>query len=47
MRYKRSGPTQPKRVLSLTQHHVLSKSRRISKLSLDEVYIALKDTSPN
>ena len=43
---KRSGPTQPKSVLSSTQQQVICEFRRVSKLALDDVYIALKDQIP-
>lgn len=43
---KRSGPTQPKSVLSETQQQVICEFRRVSKLPLDDVYIALKDQIP-
>lgn len=43
---KRSGPTQPKSALSSTQQQVICEFRRISKLPLDDVYVALKDQIP-
>jgi transposase-like protein len=43
---KRSGPTQPKSALSETQQQVVCEFRRVSKLPLDDVYIALKDQIP-
>jgi len=43
---KRSGPIQPKSALSITQQQIICEFRRISKLSLDDVYIALKDNIP-
>ena len=43
---KRSGPKKPKSVLSNTQQQVICEFRRVSKLPLDDVYIALKDQIP-
>lgn len=43
---KRSGPAQPKSALSETQQQVICEFRRVSKLPLDDVYIALKDQIP-
>ena len=43
---KRSGPIQPKSALSETQQQVVCEFRRVSKLPLDDVYIALKDQIP-
>lgn len=44
---KRSGPIQPKSVLSSTEQQIICEFRRVSKLPLDDVYIALKDQIPN
>ena len=44
---KRSGPIQPKSVLSLAEQQIICEFRRISKLPLDDVYIALKEKIPN
>ena len=43
---KRSGPLQPKSALSSTQQQIICEFRRVSKLSLDDVYIALKEQIP-
>lgn len=43
---KRSGPIHPKSVLSSTEQQIICEFRRISKLPLDDVYIALKDQIP-
>lgn len=43
---KRSGPIQPKSVLSSTEQQVICEFRRVSKLPLDDVYSALKDKIP-
>ena len=43
---KRSGPIQPKSALSDTQQQIICEFRRVSKLPLDDVYIALKDQIP-
>lgn len=43
---KRSGPKKPKSALSDTQQQVICEFRRVSKLPLDDVYIALKDQIP-
>ncbi|ETZ07421.1 transposase [Holospora obtusa F1] len=44
---KRSGPAQPKSVLSATEQEIVCEFRRVSKLPLDDVYIALKEKIPN
>ena len=44
---KRSGPTQPKSVLSSTEQQIICEFRRVTKLPLDDVYISLKDKIPN
>jgi transposase-like protein len=44
---KRSGPTQPKSVLSKTEQQIICEFRRVSKLPLDDVYIALKEKIPS
>ena len=41
-----SGAIGPKSALSLTQQQVICEFRRVSKLPLDDVYIALKDQIP-
>ena len=46
MEDKRSGPIRPKSALSSTQQQVICEFRRVSKLRLDDVYIALKDQIP-
>ena len=43
---KRSGPQKPKSVLSDTTQQVICEFRRLSKLPLDDVYMALKDRIP-
>ena len=43
---KRSGPAQPKSVLSETEQQIICEFRRVSKLPLDDVYLALKETIP-
>ena len=43
---KRSGPIGPKSALSSTQQQLICEFRRVSKLPLDDVYIALKDQIP-
>jgi len=43
---KRSGPQKPKSVLSSIQQQIICEFRRISKLPLDDVYVALKDHIP-
>ena len=44
---KRSGPLEPKSALSQTEQQIVCELRRISKLSLDDLYIALKDKIPH
>lgn len=43
---KRSGPIQPKSALSETQQQIICEFRRVSKLPLDDVYVALKEHIP-
>jgi Integrase core domain len=43
---KRSGPQQPKSALSELEQQVICEFRRKTRLSLDDVYIALKDQIP-
>jgi transposase-like protein len=43
---KRSGPKQPKSVLSTTEQQVICAFRRSTKLPLDDCYISLKDKIP-
>ena len=40
---KRSGPTKPKSVLSDLEQDMICEFRRITKFSLDDVFIALRD----
>ena len=39
---KRSGPIKPKSVLSTTDEQIICEFRRVTKLSLDDVFIALR-----
>jgi len=43
---KRSSPLRPKSVLSSTQQQVICAFQPVSKLLLDDVYVALKDQIP-
>lgn len=43
---KRSGPTKPRSALSTTQQDLICEFRRLTKLPLDDVYLALKDKIP-
>jgi transposase InsO family protein len=43
---KRSGPAQPKSALSMTEQQVICGFRRVTKLPLDDVLMALKDKIP-
>ena len=43
---KRSGPIEPKSALSLVEQNMVCEFRRITKLPLDDVYVALKDKIP-
>jgi len=42
----RSGPKQPKSALSMVEQQAICQFRRITKLPLDDCYIALKNTIP-
>ena len=43
---KRAGPAHPKSALSLTEQQMICEFRRITKLPLDDVFIALKEAIP-
>ena len=43
---KRAGPKQPKSALSTVEQHAVCEFRRVTKLPLDDCYIALKNTIP-
>ena len=43
---KRSGPLKPKSVLSEVQQELICEFRRVTKFSLDDIYITLKDKIP-
>lgn len=43
---KRSGPIQPRSALSTNEQSIICEFRRVSKLPLDDVYVALKDRIP-
>ena len=43
---KRSGPLKPRSALSTMQQHIICEFRRLTKLPLDDIYIALKDKIP-
>ena len=44
---KRSGPLKPRSVLSDTEQQIICEFRRVTKLPLDDVYIALKEKISN
>jgi len=43
---KRSGPKQPKSALSTTEQQIVCEFRRLTRLSLDDIFVALRDQIP-